>query len=217
MARRPFNGPVNITQEYGVKNSAYSRGYHTGVDYGLAVGTEVVSPTNGMIVENGDGTAKTDGRGYFIVVKGDDGVYHQLFHLKQRGTVTGRVTEGQPIGLSGNTGMTTGPHLHWETTRANDRRSDFAPSSWLFAGQPVYTPPVVRKQYVRVFGDYRTVYTTPGAAPKGKILPNNFGGHLDYVIMDRSGDYVKIQTQTYGQGWIYVGPDVANLTQYYNA
>lgn len=217
--RRPFNGPVNISQEYGVPNPGTRKGYHTGVDYSMGVGSEVVAPTNGVIVRNGDGTAISDGRGFFIVLKGDDGIFHQLFHLREMGSKSGRVAEGEIIGYSGNTGRTTGPHLHWETTRADDRNSDFPPANWLFAGQPVYQPPVFRpKEFVRIFGDYRTVWANPnGTGSKGQVLPNRYGGKLDYQIMARQGDFVQITTQSYGVGWLYVGADVAHLTQYYNA
>lgn len=222
MARRPFNGAVNITQEYGTPNPGSRRGYHTGVDYGLAIGSEVVAPENGVIVRNGDGTAKSDGRGYYIVFKGDSGTFHQLFHLKQMGHASGRVAEGQVIGYTGNTGLSTGPHLHWETTRADDRNSDYPPAQWLFAKQNTYTPPAPapaapQNDFVRIFGDYRTLYANAGSGKKATLSPNQFGGHIDYRILGRSGNFVKIQTQMFGQGWIYVGPDVASLTQYFKA
>ena len=217
MARRPFIGSVVITTEYGTPQPGTRRGYHTGVDYALNTGTEVVAPENGVIVRNGDGTAASDGRGYFIVLKGDSGTYHQLFHLKQMGHASGRVSEGQVIGYTGDTGWSTGPHLHWETTRADDRVSDFAPGQWLFADRPVYVPPVVQaRDFVRIFGDYRSLYRAPGAGKFAVLKPNAYG-HLDYQILERSGAYVKIQTQMFGQGWIYVGSDVANLTQFYKA
>lgn len=223
MARRPFNGPVNITQEYGARNSAYRKGYHTGVDYGLSTGTPVVSPTNGVVREVGYEASTTNGRGHFIVVQGDDGIAHCLYHLQSRPLVTsGRVSEGQHIGNSGNTGASSGPHLHWETRKAPfDGNSDIAPGSWLFAGAPVYQPPVnvptPTRQFVRIFGDFRSLYRNPGSTKFAQLAPNQFGGRLDYMILARDGQFVKIQTQMYGQGWIYVGPDVASLTQFFNA
>lgn len=217
--RRPFNGAVNITTEYGVAQAS-RRGYHTGVDYAMPVGTEILAPEGGTIVRNGDGTGSTDGRGYFIVMKGNSGTFHQLFHLQKMGNRGGGVSEGEVIGYSGNSGRSSGPHLHWETTKADDRNSDFAPSQWLFKGQPVYLPPTnvpaPTTQFVRLFGDYRTLRSSPNGTARAKIYPNTFG-HLDYAILERSGDSVKIQTQMYGQGWIYVGADVASLTQYFNA
>lgn len=222
MRIRPFNGPVNITQEYGASEPGTRRGYHTGVDYAMATGTPIIAPEDGR-AESGDGTASTDGRGYFVTVYGDSGVAHCLYHMKQMATVNGRISQGQVVGYSGATGFATGPHLHWETRKSPfDGNSDFPPADWLFADQPVYTPPTnpetpAAKQFVRIFGDYRTLYKTPGGAVITRLLPNQYGGHLDYEILDRSGEFVEIQTQQVGMGWIYVGSDVSSLTQYYNA
>lgn len=222
MTRRPFDGPVNITQEYGASEPGTRRGYHTGVDYAMAIGTPIIAPEDGR-AESGDGTASTDGRGYFVTVYGDSGTAHCLYHMKQMSTVNGRVTQGQIVGYSGATGFATGPHLHWETRKAPyDGTSDFPPAQWLFADQPVYVPPVnpetpPTREFVRIFGDYRTLYSAPGSGAFQKLAPNQFGGSLDYMILERSGNFVKIQTQMYGQGWVYVGPDVASLTQYFNA
>lgn len=222
MARRPFNGAVVITQEYGAPNSFYRKGYHTGVDYGLNQGTEVVSPTNGTVIETGYESSRTNGRGNYIIIKGDDGVSHNLYHMRDFALVrSGRVAEGQLVGYVGNTGASEGAHLHWETRRAPyDGNSDFPPGTWLFADRNVYVPqpqaPATR-EFVRVFGDFRTLYSAPGVRTTNRISPNQFGGHLDYVVLERSGNYVKIQTQMYGTKWIYVGADVASLTQFFKA
>lgn len=146
MSRRPLNGLPPITQVYGVRNSVYRKGYHTGVDYGVGTGTPIYAPANGRI-ESGDGRAAGDGRGYFIIIYGDDGVSHHLYHMRDRTYHSGRIAEGQEIGYTGNTGMSTGPHLHWETRRNNN---DFNPADWLFA--PVPTPPAQT-------GDYMTPMT----------------------------------------------------------
>lgn len=224
--RRPFNGQVVITTEYGEVQPGSRRGYHTGVDYGLNQGTAILAPENGTIAQNGDGRAASDGRGFFVTIVGDSGVGHCLYHLKQMGNVSGRVSEGEVVGYSGNTGASTGPHLHWETRHdVNNNTSDFPPGTWLFANQSVYVPPIVTvappapiaiTQMVRFLGDYRTIRDFPGGPDTGKIRPNQFGGHLDYVIRERQGDWVKITTQMYGDKWVWVGQDVANITQYFN-
>ena len=221
MPRRPFNGNVNIFQEYGVVRPGSRRGYHTGVDYAMEQGRDVLAPENGTIQQNGDGRSSADGRGFFILLKGDSGTMHCLYHLSQMGHASGRVSEGQHIGESGNTGLSSGPHLHWETRKAPfDGNSDFPPSQWLFSGQPIYVPPtpqpVPTTQFVRLFGDFRTLRVSPGGAEKAKIYPNSFGS-LTYKILSRSGDYIQIQTQMFGTGWIFVGASVSSLTQYFNA
>lgn len=139
MARRPLDGVPRITQVYGNPSSLYRKGYHTGVDYGVPTGTPVRSPSNGTIHQVGDGRAKSDGRGYYMIIKGDDGVYHNLYHLLRWHVGSGRVTEGQHVADSDNTGLSTGAHLHWETRRGNNSQ-DFNPADWLFA-TPAPTPP----------------------------------------------------------------------------
>ena len=84
--------------------------------------------------------------------------------------------------------------------------------------QPSAPQPTQSSQFVRIFGDYRTLYANPDANAFARLAPNNYPPkHLDYKVLDRAGNFVKIQTQMFGIGWIYVGPDVANLTQYFNA
>lgn len=137
MPRRPLDGVPRITQVYGVRNSAYKIGYHTGVDYSVPTGTPVKSPTNGAVQQNGDGRAQSDGRGFFQIIRGDDGITHHLYHLRNLPTTTGRVSEGQTTAYSDNTGLSTGPHLHWETRRNNIA---FNPADWLFAPAPAPAP-----------------------------------------------------------------------------
>jgi len=221
MRIRPFLGAVNITQEYGAKEPGTRRGYHTGVDYAMPMGSLVVAPEDGVVAQNGDGRAVSDGRGFFVLFKGNSGTMHCLYHLRQMGAATGAQKQGAVLGYSNNTGASTGPHLHWETRKdPYDGNSDYPPSQWLFADynpapQPVNPPPTT-KQYVRIFGDYRTLYKSPGVGAYARIYPNQYGGHLDYEILARSGNFVNIPTQMFGQAWVYVGPDVASLTQFYS-
>lgn len=218
---RPFIGSVVITTEYGQSEPGSRRGYHTGVDYAMPQGRPIIAPEAGTVDQNGDGRAAADGRGFFVRFKGDSGTMHCLYHLQAMGTRTGHVNQGEVLGYSGNTGNSTGPHLHWEVRKAPyDGNCDFAPATWLFADftpapQPNPVPPAA-KQYVRVFGDYRTLYKGVGTGAFQRIAPNNYGGSLDYEVLERSGNFVRIQTQMYGQAWIYVGPDVASLTQFYS-
>lgn len=74
-------------------------------------------------------------------------------------------------------------------------------------------PAVPAQKSVRIVGDYRTLYKTPGGAKLATLAPNQFGG-LTYKILERSGNWVKIPSQQFGQGWIWAGPDVAHLTKF---
>ncbi len=150
MARRPLNGSPTITQVYGEPSTLYKKGYHTGVDYGVATGTAVVAPANGTIIQVGDGRAASDGRGFFMIIQSDDGVLHNLYHLIRWHISSGRVVEGQHVADSDNTGLSTGAHLHWETRRGTQ---DFNPADWLYATQPSPTPapaPPTLPEYARI-------------------------------------------------------------------
>lgn len=154
MARRPLNGVPPITQIYGVANSAYRKGYHTGVDYGVGTDTAVLSPTNGTVQQVGDGRAAADGRGFFMIIRGDDGIYHNLYHLNRWHVAGGRVSEGQHVADSDNTGMSTGPHLHWETRRDNNT-NDFNPADWLFATPAPAPAPAPTGGYMQPMSEAR--------------------------------------------------------------
>jgi murein DD-endopeptidase MepM/ murein hydrolase activator NlpD len=107
--------PARITNPYGKPNPRYAAGVHTGIDYGCKVGTKVSSIVAGKVVK-----VFTDKNyGHVVVVRSKtDGKFYQNWycHLSKPMIREGaRVKKGQVIALSGNTGNSTGPHLHLET------------------------------------------------------------------------------------------------------
>ncbi len=93
------------------------------VDFSAAEGTQVLAAREGVVMQvesdfdkAGLNREKYGGRANFVRIVHDDGSMALYAHLKPEGVLvrTGqRVRSGQPIGLSGNTGFTTGPHLHF--------------------------------------------------------------------------------------------------------
>ncbi|GAB3377975.1 peptidoglycan DD-metalloendopeptidase family protein [Lysobacter fragariae] len=93
------------------------------VDFAADIGTPVLAAREGVVmqVENdfekaGLNREKYGGRANFIRILHDDGTMALYAHLREEGAlvrVGQRVRAGQQIGLSGNTGFTTGPHLHF--------------------------------------------------------------------------------------------------------
>ena len=82
---------------------------HGGQDYPAPVGTQVVAPHKGTVV-----LARSNGSAGNEVRIANGGMVTRLLHLNNFVVKVGQaVAEGQPIGTSGNTGFTTGPHLHW--------------------------------------------------------------------------------------------------------
>lgn len=84
---------------------------HYGIDYGVPTGTLVQSCADGKVVmaENRIST------GWSVVVEHLPGLYSLYYHLDSLAVKEGQyVKQGEKIGLSGATGLATGPHLHWE-------------------------------------------------------------------------------------------------------
>lgn len=89
---------------------------HNGLDFGVVVGTPVETTMDGKVVYAG---WNNQGYGNLVIVEnGDYKTYYA--HLSSIPVSVGdTVTAGSTIGLSGNTGNSTGPHLHYEIRRNN--------------------------------------------------------------------------------------------------
>jgi murein DD-endopeptidase MepM/ murein hydrolase activator NlpD len=124
--------PGGVIQPFHNTDAGYGLGYHTGVDLEASSNTPVKAVHGGTVVSvNGAGSAY----GNHVVIKHSDGVYTLSAHLNSVSVSVGQtVTAGQVIGLSGSTGNSTGPHLHFElrnqaTAYAEGVFSD--PIAWL--------------------------------------------------------------------------------------
>ena len=85
--------------------------YHKGVDWATPVGTAVMASSAGTVAKAGWGS----GYGYVVYINHADGRQTRYGHLSKVLVSPGQtVSQGQKIGLSGNTGVSTGPHLHFE-------------------------------------------------------------------------------------------------------
>ena len=89
---------------------------HSGQDFAVSSGTRVVAAHAGTVVKAG-GNGAGDGPAYgnALVIRHSNGTYSQYAHLSRVDVRTGQaVKTGQRIALSGNTGNSSGPHLHFE-------------------------------------------------------------------------------------------------------
>jgi murein DD-endopeptidase MepM/ murein hydrolase activator NlpD len=106
----PVDGPVS--SPFGHRTSVGSAQNHNGTDFAVPTGTEVVAPEAGVITGAGTGSG---GEGNYVILNAN-GMVHKFFHLSKILVQNNdQVTAGEVIALSGNTGHSTGPHLHWET------------------------------------------------------------------------------------------------------
>lgn len=84
---------------------------HEGIDLAVSTGTPVAAAAEGVVIQSG----WNGGYGISIYVDHGNGIITRYGHLSQAYAQVGRkVKQGEVIGLSGNTGNSTGPHLHFE-------------------------------------------------------------------------------------------------------
>ena len=109
---KPISGG-RLTSGFG-KRKAPTKGastYHKGVDWAVPKGTTVVASCGGTVAKAGWGS----GYGYVVYINHEDGRQTRYGHLsKVLVSVGQKVSQGDKIALSGNTGVSTGPHLHFE-------------------------------------------------------------------------------------------------------
>ena len=106
--RTSFFGDRRI---YAYNNGKSSTSLHYGIDYGVPTGSEVRACAGGKVVMAEDRIST----GWSICIEHLPGLYSLYYHMSELKVEVGQmVNQGELIGLSGATGLATGPHLHWE-------------------------------------------------------------------------------------------------------
>ena len=136
--RFPVVGPWSLVGGGGLFGAPRPGGRkHAGQDIAAPVGTPLVAPYKGVIKVV---TYQASGAGYYIVMRGDDRRDYVFMHL-QRGSIVvsvgQRVRSGQRIANTGNTGHSTGPHLHFEIWVGGN--------GWYAGGKPVDPLPYLKR------------------------------------------------------------------------
>ena len=116
--RSPFHLPLQsaapTTSPYGVRrnyNSGQFFSFHTGQDFAAPGGSPVLAPADGIVTLAEPLTV----RGISVILDHGAGLYTGYWHLQEALVTLGeKVQAGDPIGLVGTTGRSTGEHLHWE-------------------------------------------------------------------------------------------------------
>lgn len=148
--RLPFAGKYPISQGFNdvccrASYAKFGLKGHNGIDYALPSGTQVLAPQSGVVIE-----AANDPTGYGLYIKIENSLEGSvLAHLQSFSVVVGQsVVEGQLVGISDNTGNSTGPHLHSGFYRfPRDRNNGFngfidqTPYLAAAATPPTPTPP----------------------------------------------------------------------------
>lgn len=130
--KAPFSIPVKA-------NFRYTSGFgprwgrlHAGTDFAGPIGTPIYSTADGVVTHAG----WSSGYGRLIKIRHDFGIETRYAHLNAMDVRVGqRVSRGERIGAMGNSGRSTGPHLHYEV-RVNGNPVN--PMTYIRAGQDVF-------------------------------------------------------------------------------
>ena len=127
----PMSSPFGPARKYigiGKDGEACEKtSVHQGYDIAIPIGTEIVAPADGTVTL-GDEDLYYEGGTVFL--DHGDGLVSVFMHMSEVDVAPGQViTAGERLGASGNTGRTTGPHLHWAVKWRNplsdNRGEDF--------------------------------------------------------------------------------------------
>jgi len=121
----PAEGP--ITSQFGTRrsyNGGPARSYHEGIDYDAPPGAPVLAANDGQVALAEPLTV----RGNAVIIDHGLGIHSGYYHLSEINVQEGQqVKKGDVVGKVGDTGLATGPHLHWEI-RVNGINVD--PAQW---------------------------------------------------------------------------------------
>lgn len=108
----PLSGSFIVYSSYSVRTGVGVGNFHTGADLsGCKIGDEVIAADGGVVTFSGDGGTY----GILVKILHEDGVETYYAHMRVATVKEGeRVYKGQKVGEVGLTGVTTGPHLHFE-------------------------------------------------------------------------------------------------------
>ena len=120
-SRYPFEGSYRMSSGFNPRRKHPVTGRispHKGTDFAMPIGTPIVAPADGRVEK----VANHPAAGRYVVIRHDNGYQTRYLHLSRPLVSRGdRVTMGERIALSGNTGRSTGPHLHYEVLVNNSQ------------------------------------------------------------------------------------------------
>lgn len=163
----PLPQTFPITQRYGENPGNYNRWNlkaHNGIDFAAPSGTPVLAAADGWVEKS---ELDESGYGNYVqirhIARGLRSVYAHLSRLDVKAGTA--VRAGQVVGLSGSTGNSTGPHLHFEVRKDGQEKNGYGGAidpSWLLDWPGAIETPAVPAGKVRVTASRLNLRLAPG-------------------------------------------------------
>ena len=180
--RFPYVG--RVTSRYGIRH----RRAHNGIDIALKVGDTICSAFDGRVRFS---KATDTGYGTLVIIRHDNGLETYHGHLSARLVEEGdRVVAGQPIALGGNSGRSTGPHIHFETRYYGqsfdpERIIDFK------TGELRRDSFLLSKNYFSIYSKYSQDFNAEAERNAAEKKENELSAEKRYYKV-RKGDYLGL-------------------------
>lgn len=183
----------DITSAFGVDRGA--RGTHNGVDIRLPEGTAVRAQMPGTVErvwEDGD-------NGKAVKVRYADGSVHGFAHLSEQNVAEGdTIRPGQVLARTGNTGRSTGPHLHWTTTVDGEKVN---PLEWSPAARGRPDPSTMRISDIEDTAVEEYLRRNPDARPSQlQLVRDQARSRASVMIADFDREQRRAEEDAFMQG-----------------
>jgi len=136
----PEGYTINARSPYGwrIHPITGKRKFHHGVDVAAPEGTHLTAPADGIVEHKGTGGSG----GNTLIIKHADNLFTVYYHMSKPSHLRkgDRVERGKHIGFIGNTGASTGAHLHWEVRKSRRWGDTLDPVPFLTAAPSVSRP-----------------------------------------------------------------------------
>lgn len=173
-----------ITSRYGIRH----RRAHNGIDMAIKVGDTICAAFDGRVRFS---KATDTGYGTLIIIRHDNGLETYHGHLSARLVEENdRVVAGQPIALGGNSGRSTGPHLHFETRYYGQ---SFDPERLINfrTGELRRDHFLLKKSYFSIYSKYEQDFNAEIERNAAEKKENELSAEKRYYKV-RSGDYLGL-------------------------
>ena len=141
---QPWPDPytINARSQFGWRQRhpiTGKRTFHHGIDVAMPVGTRLTAPAPGTVVHKGNNGSG----GVTLIIRHEGNMHTVYYHLEKPSPLPGgaKVNTGDLIAYSGNTGASTGPHLHFELRKSRTWGDTIDPAPHIVKPAPVAPEP----------------------------------------------------------------------------
>jgi hypothetical protein len=192
---RNFAMPTTNTKITDVFGYRRRRGrVHNGIDVKVQRGDTIYAAFDGKVRIT---SYQRRGYGHYVVIRHNNGLETYYAHLSERSVQTGDwVVAGQQIGLGGNTGRSTGPHLHYEVRY---RGQSFDPERLINfrTGELRRDFFLLKKSYFSIYSKYEQDFNAETERNAAEKKENELSAEKRYYKV-RSGDYLGLIAKRHG-------------------